>query len=67
MRILQGSPYSSARSIVAATGLALNTVVSTLEQFRAMGLVVEVTGRERGKIYRYREYLRLLDEGTELL
>jgi hypothetical protein len=37
--------------------------VRTLEQ---LGIVNEVTGRGRDRIYAYEEYLAILNEGTEL-
>jgi hypothetical protein len=49
------------------TGLAFNTVAAVLDDFERAGLLVELTGKERGKIFGYREYLAMLDEGTEII
>ena len=66
LKALQHSPYSSARTVAVATGLTSNTALATLEGMQEMGIVSEITGRERGKIFCYSEYVRLLSEGTEL-
>ena len=66
MSMMQSFPYVSASRVAEHTGLAFNTAASVLASFEKMGLLVELTGRERGRIYGYREYLRLLDEGTEV-
>jgi|SRR5271155_4021478 len=66
MGVLQRSPYVSTRRVAERTGLAFNTAASVLERFEKMGLLIELTGKERGRIYGYREYLQLLDEGTEV-
>ena len=66
LHAMQQSPFSTARSIVEKTSLAHNTVLSGLSQLESLGLVSEITGRQRSKTYRYTEYLRLLDEGTDL-
>lgn len=41
------------------------TVAVAVENLRKAGIVDEVTGRRRGKLYVYRAYLDILDEGTE--
>jgi Fic family protein len=66
MGVLQRSPYVSTRRVAERTGLAFNTAASVLDRFEKMGLLIELTGKERGRIYGYREYLQLLDEGTEV-
>jgi hypothetical protein len=32
---------------------------------KRIAILTEITGRQRGKVYLYREYLNLLDDGTE--
>jgi Fic family protein len=66
MKILQQLPYASTRKIAERSGLAFNTAASVLSKFERAGLLIEVTGKDRGKIYKYREYLSLLEEGTEV-
>jgi Fic family protein len=66
MRVLQESPYVSIRRVTERTGLTFHTVASVLESFERAGLLTELTGKERGKVYGYQEYLAMLDEGTEI-
>jgi Fic family protein len=61
---LQRAPYAAPARVAEKSGLSFNTVVSVLESFREMGMLKEVSGRGRGRIFRYTEYLDLLDEGT---
>ena len=46
--------------------LSMPTVLRAVEELRAMDIVQEITGRERGRIYRYTKYVNLVNEGTEL-
>lgn len=43
---------------------AVRTAVSTMEQ---LGIVREITGRQRNRLYAYQPYLDILSEGTEPL
>ena len=36
------------------------TVNGAIEQLRNLGIVEEVTGKQRGRVFGYREYLALL-------
>jgi hypothetical protein len=40
-------------------------VYAALERLEALGLVRELTGRERGRVFSYDKYLSILSEGTE--
>jgi Fic family protein len=42
------------------------TVASAMAHLEELGIVRELTGRMRGRIYAYTEYLGILNEGTEL-
>ena len=54
-------------SAVASTGLTDPTVASALSRMEDMGIVRELTGRKRDRLYAYDPYLALLAEGTEPL
>ncbi|MCU0894794.1 MAG: hypothetical protein MUD06_10820 [Rhodospirillales bacterium] len=43
------------------------TVNAALADLVRLGIVEEVTGRRRGRVFGYRTYLRLLNEGTDPL
>jgi Fic family protein len=65
-RALHQAPVAMVRHIVERTSLSLPTVIRALEKLREIGIVQEITGRERNRIYRYHEYVTMLNEGTEL-
>lgn len=50
----------------AARGLGLSEppVYAAVARLEQLGILREVTGRQRGKLYVYEEYLGLLNEGT---
>ena len=64
---LQRTPLLSVP--VAAKRLALSqpTVQKSLEHLQALGIVKEITGKRRSRLYEYASYLKILDEGTEPL
>jgi hypothetical protein len=40
-------------------------IIRGLEALVGIGIVREITGRRRSRIFAYDQYLRLLNEGTE--
>jgi len=46
-------------------GISEPTVAKALAHLTQLAILAEITGRQRGKVYVYREYLALLDEGTK--
>ncbi len=65
--LLQKNPFLSAPAARDLTGLTMPTVNTALETLQRLGIVAEVTGRRRGRIYAYRDYLKILGEGAEPL
>ncbi|WP_110173425.1 Fic family protein [Luteitalea pratensis] len=61
---LQRHPFSTTAQLVAASGLSEPTVNATLADLMSLGMVEEVTGRRRGRVFGYRQYLAILGEGT---
>ena len=61
---LQRQPVSTAKALGAATGLTPATVNKTLAHLERLGIVSEVTARQRGRVFTYTAYLDLLT--TEL-
>ena len=45
------------------TGLEFRTVSAAMELLEDCGIAQEVTGRSRGRVFAYRKYLNILDEG----
>jgi Fic family protein len=64
---LQRSPLQSVPNLSRALGLSQPTVQKSLDYLTNAGIVREVTGKQRRRIYEYTMYLRILDEGTEPL
>ena len=62
--LLQTSPYVTAPGARKKSGLALPTVNAALDQLVKLGMVVEVTGKKRGRVYSYRRYLDLLSDAA---
>ena len=62
--LLQTSPYVTAPGARKKSGLALPTVNAALDQLVRLGMVVEVTGKKRGRVYAYRRYLDLLSDAA---
>ena len=62
--LLQTSPYVTAPGARKRSGLALPTVNAALDQLVRLGMVVEVTGKKRGRVYAYRRYLDLLSDAA---
>ncbi len=65
--LLQKRPYVTATLLVEKTGLTPPTINAALADLQRLGVVEEVTGRKRGRVFGYRQYLAILSEGTEPL
>jgi ribosomal protein S25 len=57
------APSSSAKRL----GLTGPPVYAAIQRLEQAGILREATGRQRGKLYVYDEYLTILGEGTEPL
>ncbi|MGI4847439.1 MAG: hypothetical protein ACRYGK_04790 [Janthinobacterium lividum] len=42
------------------------TVNSAMAGLERLGLVNEATGKKRGRVYAYKAFLRIIDEGTNV-
>lgn len=62
--LFQKNPYAMASSLAKNTGLTTPTVNAALEDLARLGIVREVTGRKRGRVFSYTDYLAILNEGT---
>ncbi len=65
-RVLQSMPMGTARSLTKATGLTPATVNKSLAHLEGLGIVVELTSRQRGRVFSYVQYVEILNEGMEL-
>lgn len=65
--LFQQNPYLTANQLVEQANLSAPTVNAALADMERLGIVEEVTGRRRGRVFSYRRYLAILSEGTEPL
>jgi len=63
---LQTRPLSTLASLARETRLTMPTVTKAVKALEEAGIVTEITGRRRGRIYNYREYMDIMSEGTRL-
>lgn len=61
---LQRRPISNARKIKEACGVSLPTALRALKTLQDLGVVREITGKPRRKIFAYEDYIALLNEGA---
>ncbi|MDH5508834.1 MAG: Fic family protein [Nitrospinota bacterium] len=64
---LQSKPILSVPVATKALGLTAPTVRKSVEHLLELGVMREITGKKRGKLFVYDDYLNLLNEGTEPL
>ena len=62
---LQERPLLSISAVCRRTGLSFPTVSAAMKLLEEVGLVREITGFTRNRVYAYSEYLRILNEGVE--
>jgi Fic family protein len=62
---LQRQPVATAPALVRATGLSAATVNKTLALLQGLGLVAELTGGRRGRVFAYRAYVALINAGLD--
>jgi len=65
--LMQASPIVTIQTVSKKLGISFPTAGMALENLAKIGIVRETTGRQRGRIYAYSEYLALLDRGTDPL
>ncbi len=65
--VLQTHPFLNARRAAARTGLSVPTVNTAIAGLEALGIVREITGKQRGRVFAYDAFLQILDEGTSVL
>ncbi|MCE5191882.1 MAG: Fic family protein, partial [Actinomycetia bacterium] len=64
---LQHSPVTSIPVLRDRTGLSYSTVARSIEALERLGVIREVTGHKRNRVYVYERYLEVLSEGGEPL
>ncbi len=64
---LQRNPILTIPVAAKKIGISAPTLAKSLEHLRRLGIVDESTGKQRHRLFVYREYLDILSEGTEPL
>lgn len=64
---LQERPVTTANALSKLTGISLPAVNKALGVLKQEGIVVEITGRKRNRVFSYHKHLQILSEGTEPL
>ena len=65
--VMQTSAVLTAAKAGVRTGLTKPTIGAAFDQLQALGIVEEITKKRRGRVYAYRAYLEILNEGGEPL
>jgi len=65
-RSLQRQPIATAASLAASTGLTQATVNRSLAHLERLGVVEELTSKQRGRVFCYSRYTDILNEGMAL-
>ncbi|MCS7190172.1 MAG: Fic family protein [Fimbriimonadales bacterium] len=60
-------PLLAPKQVAQRTELSIPTVNEALQRLSEMGILAEITGKQRNRVFAYREYLHILSEGTEPL
>jgi Fic family protein len=63
---LQRIPVGTIAHLSNTTKLTLPTVTKALQVLARLGIVREITGRKRDRVYSYEGYMKVLGEGTEV-
>lgn len=66
-RSLQRQPLATSTSLVKATKLTAATVNKSLVHLERLGVVAELTSKQRGRVFKYAGYTDILNEGMEPL
>ncbi len=61
----QMNPILSIASTVKQTGMTFPTAGAAIAQMQDLGILREITGKSRSRLFVYKEYLDILNEGTE--
>lgn len=62
-RYLQKHPLADAKRVMQHCKITLPTAIKSLRNLEKLKIIKEITGKERGKLYVYQKYLKILSEG----
>ncbi len=64
-QVMLEQPLVSPGQLVEKTGLSPATVNSVLLRLEQLGMVTEITGQQRNRLYSYTAYINLMNQGTD--
>jgi len=64
---LRQRPLATIKDVVARTGVSYPTTARAIQALESLGIVREITGRQRDRVFAYDGYLAILNEGAEPL
>jgi Fic family protein len=64
---MRQNPVFTLASVTEAVKISFPTASAAVRTLESLGIVRELTGRGRDRIYSYSEYIGILNEGTELV
>ncbi len=64
---MRKKPVIAPKDLVIPLGLTMPTINTALQHLEKAGIVQEITGRQRDRLFAYKTYLSILAEGTEPL
>jgi len=67
LRCMQERPISTVTQLASRAGVTFATATKGLRALQEGGIVREITGRQRNRVFSYERYLQILGEGTEPL
>lgn len=67
LMLMQQRPILTIAKAAELSGTTFPTASSTLANLESLGIVKEISGKQRGRIYAYQAYLDILNEGAEPL
>ncbi|MGI8608023.1 MAG: Fic family protein [Candidatus Dormibacteria bacterium] len=62
---LQRHPVTTVAEMTRELGLSTPAVLRSVDRLHQTGLVIEITGKKRNRLFAYEAYMRLLSSGTE--
>ena len=65
-RALMERPIASPKWLAEKTGLTPTTVNTVLDRMVELGIINELTGKRRNRLYGYTQYIAVLNLGTEI-
>ncbi|MEX1081182.1 MAG: Fic family protein [Halofilum sp. (in: g-proteobacteria)] len=65
--VLRARPLASVNDLAARAGVAYQTAARAVDALERLGIVREISGRSRGRIYAYSKYVAILNEGADPL